>query len=118
MQELHTFDNQQYYHALNNQAVGNIQIYRVERQRGGSFSNVARLFSKYVIPLINRYIIPHARQSLVTTASDMLEGASLKSALKKNSKTLAQNILTGISNQQKGGAAKKRSKKVFNFFAK
>lgn len=115
MKVLHTFDNSHYYPALSGRANGGIQIYRVDRQRGGSISGVVRIFSKYVVPLFNRYILPHAQKSLVTTATDMLEGASLKSALKKNSKVLAKNILSGIQNPSQSGSGRKRVKvRYFN----
>lgn len=107
MKSVHIFNNNQYYDALNNRADGGIQIYRVDRQRGGSFSNVVRIFSKYVVPLFNKYVLPHAQKTLVATASDMIEGASLKTALKKNSKLLAKNIVAGfVKNPNQSGTGK------------
>lgn len=115
MKETHTFNNADYYTALSNRANGGIRIYRVARQRGGSFGgNVVKLFSKYVVPLFNRYILPSAKDNLVSFANDMLDGASFKSAVKKNSKSFAKDVVSNLQKPQTGGRRRKRNR-VINF---
>lgn len=116
MKTIHTFIPGQVYEALNSRANGGIRIYRVERQRGGGFGgNVIKLFSRYVVPLFNKYILPSAKENLVSFTNDMLQGASLKSALKKNSRSLAKDIVGKIAKPQSGGNFKRRSKVVLYF---
>lgn len=104
MKSPHLFSEHDVYHALNERIHGSTPVYRVIRQRGAGFGTVIRLFTRYAIPLIQRYIIPNAKQSLVSTVSDVIEGGSIKSSLKKNSKVFMKNVATDIVRSvQKGG---------------
>jgi hypothetical protein len=114
MKQAYTFHHTNYYHTLKSQIGGGIHVYAGTRQRGGGIGNVLSFVSKYAIPLINRYILPHAKEALVRTASDVAENRStIKQSLKANSKNLLKNIGSDVfKNLTQGGLGKGRNEKL------
>lgn len=108
MKHLHIFSNNDYYLTLKHQIDGELPVYHGYRQRGGGVGSLFRLFSQYVVPLIQKYILPHATNALVSSAAEVVGGAPIKSVVKKNSQVLLNNIADGVLKRvQKGTGVKK-----------
>jgi hypothetical protein len=58
----------------------------VRRQRGGGFGSVLLSIARYAIPVIKKYLLPHAKQAVSNIISDVQKGESIKSAVKRNTK--------------------------------
>lgn len=107
---LHIFDHRDYYNTLSGHITHGVPVYHAYKQRGGgAFSSIIRMVSKYAIPLLKRYILPHARNSLISTVQDLSTGTStVKSSLKKNSKNLLNNVAGDIINSAQTGSGKRK----------
>ena len=93
MKHPYIFHHHHYYHTLKSQIGGGYPIYSGTRQRGGGIGGILGFFSKYALPLISKYIIPHAKEAVFRTASDVAKNkSSFKEALKTNTQNLAKNI--------------------------
>jgi hypothetical protein len=58
----------------------------VRRQRGGGFGSVLLSIARYAIPVIKKYLLPHAKQAVSNIISDVERGESIKTAVKRNAK--------------------------------
>jgi hypothetical protein len=116
MKHPYIFHHHHYYHTLKSQIGGGIPFYSGIRQSGGGFGGVLSFFSKYAIPLFSKYILPHAREALVNTVSDVAQNRSnLKQSIKSNSKSfinkVGQNIFKNLSPKGEGRKPVKRKTK-------
>lgn len=112
MKTLYTFDSNDYYAALNRQHQSSSQIYRIPRQRGGSLGSIFRYVSRYVVPLLKKYVVPPLQSSALSVTTDLLEGGRFKETLKKHSKNLIKNIASEIAKPSQKGAGKRMIQKV------
>jgi len=76
MKPNYVFNHHDYYHTLQKQIGGNIHIYAGTKQRGEGLGNVLSFIQKHAIPLVKRYILPHAKRAVVRTLSVLAEGTS------------------------------------------
>jgi hypothetical protein len=113
MKSQYIFHHHHYYHTLKSQIGGGIHVYSGIRQQGGGLGGVFNFIHKYAIPLISKYILPHAREALVNTASDLVENrSSLKQSIKSNSKSFVKNVGKSLlKNLTQKGEGKKKSKR-------
>lgn len=92
MRQKYIFHHDHYYHTLKSQIGGQIPVFHGVRQRGGGLGSVLGGISKYALPLIMKYVLPHAKEAGLRTISDVVKGSSVKSALKKNGVGFLKNV--------------------------
>lgn len=102
MKSIHIFDHHHYHHTLQDQIGHGIPVYTGYRQRGGGLGSIFGFIKKYAIPVISKYILPHAKSALINTVSDVSQGQSIKSALKNNAMSMVKNVSKGIVQPQSG----------------
>lgn len=102
MKSIHIFNHHHYHHTLHEQIGHGIPVYTGYRQRGGGLGSIFGFIKKYAIPVISKYILPHAKSALINTVSDVSQGQSIKSALKNNAMSLVKNVSKGIVQPQSG----------------
>jgi len=119
MKHHHIFDHSVYYSTLKNQIGGGIHVFAGTRQKDGGLGEIFGAISRYAIPLVKKYIMPHAKQFAIRTASDLLSsGSSTTKTVKSNAKTLVKNvgkdILTSLVQGGKGKGSKRKNIKRSN----
>jgi hypothetical protein len=117
MKQRYIFHHDHYYHTLKRQIGEGVPVFHGVRQRGGGLGSVLGSIAKYAIPLIQRYIIPHAKTAAFSTFTDLASGShSIKQALKKNSLGFLKNVGQDIaktansSGQTGSGLSRKRKR--------
>ena len=84
MKQRYIFHHDHYYHTLKGQIGEGVPVFHGVRQRGGGLGSVLGGIAKYAIPLIQRYIMPHAKSATLSTFADIASGGEIKQALKRN----------------------------------
>jgi hypothetical protein len=102
MKHVHIFNHHYYHQTLHEQVGKGIPVFTGYRQKGGGLGSILGFIGKYAIPLINKYVLPHAKTALVNTVSDLGSGKTLKQSLKSNSVKLLQNVGNEIVKRQIG----------------
>jgi hypothetical protein len=115
MRQKHIFHHDHYYHTLKGQIGEGIPVFHGVRQRGGGLGSVLGGIARYALPLLMKYVFPHARDAAIRTVSDVTtNGASLKSSLKKNGigfiKNVGVSILKNTIASQSGQGIKRKIK--------
>jgi len=107
------FQNDHYYHTLKSQVGHGIPVFHGVHQRGGGIGDILGGIAKYALPLIAKYILPHATSTIASTLSDVSHnGFTVKQALKKNSLNLVRNVAGSVADSvQKGKCISKRRNK-------
>lgn len=100
----HVFDHSDYFHTLHGRIHDQIPVYQGYRQQGAGFGSFFRIISNYAIPIIKKYILPRAKEAILSTTSDVISGAPLKQSIKERSKTLFKNIATDILDGKQSGS--------------
>ena len=116
MRQRYTFQHDHYYNTLKEQIGQGIPVFHGVRQRGRGLGSVLGGFAKYALPLLMKWVLPHAKQAALKTVSDIAGGRhSVKSALKHNSigflKDVGENIIHSVvtKTKQTGKGVKKRT---------
>jgi len=114
MRSKYIFHNDHYYHTIKSQAGHGIPVFHGAHQRGEGLGDVLGGIARYALPLISKYIFPHAASTLASTISDVTNnGYSVKQALKKNSLNLVKNVAgTVVENIQKGKGIRRKKQKT------
>jgi|GEM_PF-5556485 len=100
MKHKYVFNHDHYYHTLKQQIGSGIPVFHGVRQRGGGLGSVLGSIAKYAIPLVKQYIIPHAKNAILSTVADVTLGRhSLKESLKNNSVGFLKNVGNGVVNK-------------------
>ena len=93
MKHRYIFNHDHYYHTLKGQIGEGLPVFHGVRQRGGGLGSVIGSIAKYAIPLIQRYILPHAKSAALSTLADVTSGGqSIKQALKRNGVGFLRNV--------------------------
>ena len=109
------FHHDHYYHTLKSQIGNGIPVFHGVRQRGGGIGSVLGGIAKYALPLIAKYILPHAKSAVASTVSDIAQnGLTVKQALKSNGlkflKKVGSGVVNSVLNNQSGsGIVRKRA---------
>lgn len=112
MKTVHVFDIQSYHTALHPSADASG---RYLSQQGAGFGNFAANVKRYSIPIIKRYILPHAKEAARNTYNDVMNGSSIRQAIEKNSIGFLHDATNDITNdifekmKQKGSGIRKRN---------
>lgn len=113
MKHVHIFNHDDYHTTLKHQIGNGIPVFSGVRQQGGGLGGVLGFLSRYAVPLIKRYIFPHAKKAVLNTAVDLMQGGSpLKSTLKRNVKSFANDVTSDVLTRitQKGKGIKSQRK--------
>ena len=108
------FHHDHYYHTLKSQIGSGIPVFHGVRQRGGGIGSVLGGIAKYALPLIAKFVLPHAKSAVANTVSDIAQnGLSLKQALKTNGVKFLKDVGSGVANsvlnnQSGSGITRKR----------
>lgn len=113
MKQKYIFHHDHYYHTLKGQGGEGIPVYHGVRQRGGGIGSVLGGIAKYALPLLMKYVFPHARNAALSTISDVaVNKESIKNSLKKNGigflKNVGAEVLNSVSNSQSGSGVQHR----------
>ena len=93
MRQKYIFHHDHYYHTLKGQIGAGIPVFHGVRQRGGGIGSILGGIAKYALPLLMKYVFPHAKEAALRTLSDVaVGGQSVKGALKKNSVGFLKNV--------------------------
>ena len=116
--KVHVFNHQHYYHTLESQIGHGIPVFTGYRQKGGGLGSILGFIGKYAIPLLTKYVLPHARTALINTVSDVSNGQPIKNALKTHGVGMLKNVGKAILNEQTGsGLNRNKRKKDIGFDA-
>lgn len=104
MRKIHVFNEQHYHNALDPTfSTGAF----VTKQQGGGLGSFAGNIKRYSIPVLNKYVMPHAKQAV----KDIIHGHGIKRSIQRNALGVVQDIGNDIidSYRQKGrGISRKR----------
>lgn len=94
-------------------------VYRpnLRRQHGhGLGSFFGRIFQR-IIPLAQKYVLPHAKSAMSNVTRDILEGKDIKESLKSNTKSALKGVANQIFDQSGSGrrGKKRKTKKALYF---
>lgn len=108
------FHHDHYYHTLKSQIGSGIPVFHGARQRGGGIGSVLGGIAKYALPLLAKFVFPHAKNAVTNTVSDIAQnGTTVKQALKTNSAKFLKDVGSGVvnhflHNQTGSGLTRKR----------
>lgn len=116
MRQKYTFHHDHYYNTLREQVGQGIPVFHGLRQRGGGLGSVLGGFAKYALPLLVKYIMPHAKEAVLKSVGEIAGGShSVKSSLKRNGIGFLKNVGEGLldslttSSKQIGKGIRKRT---------
>jgi len=120
MKSKYIFHHDNYYHTLKSQVGNGIPVFHGVRQRGGGIGSVLGGIAKYALPLIAKYVLPHAKSAVADTFSDLTKnGLSVKQALKSNGlqflKNVGSGVVSSVLSKQSGNGLVRKSTKPANF---
>lgn len=101
MKTVHIFDIDQYHQALQPKERF---VSRQYNQRGAGLRTILGNFKRYSIPVLNRYVVPHAKEAVYKTYQDILDGSGIRSSIQRNTLGLLQDVGNDVINnlKQKG----------------
>lgn len=101
MKTTHTFDIEHYHNAL---LPCERFVPQYNYQKGKGLRNIIGNFKRYSIPVINRYVVPHAKNAVYKTYHDILDGSGIRSSIQRNTLGLIQDVGNDVINnlKQKG----------------
>jgi len=115
MRQKYIFHHDHYYHTLKGQVGAGIPVFHGVHQRGGGLGSVLEGIAKYALPLLMKYVFPHARDAASKIADVKLGGQTVKRALKKNGigflKNVGVNILSSAKEELQTGKGIRRATK-------
>jgi hypothetical protein len=112
MKNIHVFNHHHYHDTLHDQIGKGIPVFSGFRQKGGGLGSILGLIGRYGIPLLQKYILPHAASAAMSTISDLTQGKPLKETLKSNTVGLLRNVARGLRSPQRGSGLNKRISKT------
>jgi len=116
MKHRYIFNHDHYYHTLKGQIGEGVPVFHGVKQRGGGLGSVLGSIAKYAFPLIQRYILPHAKSAALSTLADISTGGhTVKQALRKNGvgflKNVGGQLLNSTDNQTGHGLTRQTNKR-------
>jgi len=118
MGQKYIFHHDHYYHTLKDQIGHGIPVFHGVKQRGSGLGSVLGSIAKYAIPLILRYVVPHAKTAAIRTLSDVATNRrTLKDSLKTSGIGFLHDVGTDLLNNpntesQSGKGIVRRRKRV------
>jgi hypothetical protein len=106
MKHVHQFDHRLYHKALEGQIGRGLPVFTGYRQRGAGLGSIIGLIGRYVLPIIQEHVLPHAKTALVNTVKDIIKGAPVKEALLRQGGDMLQKVATGLEKRQTGSGLK------------
>lgn len=103
MKHVHIFDHEEYHKTLKGQVGHGLPVFVGYRQKGAGLGNILGFIRRYAIPLISKYVLPHAESSLRGVANDIVSGKPISDALKTNALTMVKNVGKSVLKNQSGG---------------
>jgi hypothetical protein len=103
MRSKYIFHHDHYYHTLKNQIGSGIPVFHGARQRGGGIGSIFGGIAKYALPLIAKYILPHAKTAATNVISNIVnKRGTIKESLKNSGVQLINDIGNSIITKQAG----------------
>jgi len=101
MKVLHTFDHNLYHDCLKCQMHQN---YNINNQHGGGLGSVRGFMGRYIVPVIQKRVVPHIKTAVIGVAKDILKGENVKNSIKNNSVAFMKNVRDDVTKSllQKG----------------
>ena len=97
------------YHYLKPQRGGSV-FKGTLRQRGKGFGGLLGSIAKTAFPIFKKFVLPHVKRGLISTAGDVIAGKNVKQSIKKRGKKTGKNIIRSLL---KKPPTKKRKKITF-----
>jgi len=94
MKVLHTFDHNLYHDCLKCQIHQN---YNTNNQRGGGLGSVRGFMGRYIVPVIQKRVVPHIKTAAIGVAKDILKGENVKNSIKNNSISFMKNVRDDVT---------------------
>jgi hypothetical protein len=112
MKQVYIFHHDHYYHTLKNQIGHGIPVFHGSRQRGAGIGSIFGGIAKYALPLLMKYIVPHAKTAATSVISDLVnKRAPLKESLRTSGTTFLKNVGKSVLDTQEGGQILRRNLK-------
>jgi len=110
MKHIHVFHHESYHDALNPQSGRGLPVFKGYRQRGGGLGGILGFFARHALSVISKYLLPHAKSTALSIASDVMKNKALKTTLKKNGLELLQKVGKDLlaNSEQKGSGIKRK----------
>lgn len=111
MKTVHVFDHHAYHSAISDQMGRGMPVFSGIRQKGGGLGAVMGFLGRYAIPILSKYVLPHAKEAILNTFSDISHNPSdVKDTIKANGKRFLTNVGKELSNNilQKGKGIKRK----------
>lgn len=106
------FNHDDYYHTLKGRIPVGSPVFQDSNQRGGGLGSILCKFGRYIIPVTKKYILPHAKEAVLSTLSDIHQnGADVSEALKRNGLRCIKNIGNSVVNSKQVGGNITRKKR-------
>jgi len=114
--EVHVFDHNEYHKAISEQMGMGMPVFSGIRQKGGGLGSVLGFLGRYAIPIISKYILPHAKTALLDTIDEIGRNPSeMQQTLKANGKKFVTNVskefVTNVLQKGKGIKRKQSPRK-------
>lgn len=97
------------YHYLKPQRGGSV-FKGTLRQRGKGLGGLLGSIAKTAFPIFKKFVLPHVKKGLISTAGDVIAGKNVKQSIKKRGKKTGKNIIRSLL---KKPPTKKRKKITF-----
>jgi len=104
MKHVHQFDHRLYHKALERQIGGSLPVFTGYRQRGAGLGSIFGLIGRYILPIIQEHVFPHAKSALVNTVKDVIKGTPLKQAVLRQGGDMLQKIATSVDSKRQTGS--------------
>lgn len=114
MKHVHQFDHQLYHKALERQIGGSLPVFTGYRQRGAGLGSIFGLIGRYILPIIQEHVFPHAKTALMNTVKDVVQGVPVKQAILKQGGDMIQKVATSLNKRQAGSGLAVRKRPVPN----
>lgn len=114
MKHLHVFNHEHYHHALEHQIGNGIPVFSGTRQKGGGLGSIIGFLGRYALPLLKKFVFPHAKAAALSTLSDISSGKSIKEAVSGNAATMVKNVGHSIIKGEQTGSGLRTVKRKSN----
>ena len=112
MKQVHVFHHVDYHNTLHQQIGHGIPVFTGYRQKGGGLGSILGFLGRYAIPLLKKYVLPHAKTAVFKTISDVGNGQSVKEAIKSNATAMLKNVGQSITSPQSGAGLVRKKRKA------
>lgn len=106
MKQKYIFQNDDYFNTFKEQIGSGIPVFHGVSQRGSGLGLIFATKAKYAIPLVKKYLLPHAKSAALNTISEVASGKSFKQSKKNQGlgflKNVGKDILLNSTQIQSG----------------